>query len=194
MPHRSEWIAPEIFMGPIAQIFERFERHGGADYGGERVRQLEHALQCATLAEAEGAEASLITAALLHDIGHLLHDLGDSPAARGIDDRHELRGREWLARWFGEAVTEPVRLHVNAKRYLTATDPEYFETLSTGSVRSLELQGGPFSAELAAGFIGLPYAPEAVRLRRWDESAKVPGKATPDLAHFSRYLEASLRG
>jgi phosphonate degradation associated HDIG domain protein len=179
-------------MDPIEEIFGRFARHGGADYGGERVRQVEHALQCAALAEAEGAEAPLITAALLHDIGHLLHDLGDRPAARGIDDRHELRGREWLAQWFGEAVTEPVRLHVNAKRYLTATDPGYFATLSAGSVRSLELQGGPFSPELAVGFIGLPFAPEAVRLRRWDEAAKVPGKSSPDLDHFRRYVEASL--
>jgi phosphonate degradation associated HDIG domain protein len=181
-------------MSAIDLVFERFYRDGGNGYGGERVRQLEHALQCASLAEAEGAEAMLITAALLHDIGHLIHDLGDSPAARGIDDRHELLGREWLSRWFGEPVTEPVRLHVNAKRYLTATDPEYFAMLSAGSVRSLELQGGPFSADLAAGFIGLPYAVDAVRLRRWDEGAKVPGKATPDLEHFRPYIEASLTG
>jgi len=179
-------------MHPIERIFERFDRHGGDGYGDERVRQLEHALQCAALAEAEGAPATLISAALLHDIGHLIHDLGDGPAARGIDDRHELLGREWLSRWFGEAVTEPVRLHVNAKRYLTATDPGYFATLSPGSVRSLELQGGRFAPEMAAGFIGLPFAPEAVKLRRWDEGAKVPGKETPDLAHFRRYLEASL--
>jgi len=179
-------------MNPIDEVFERFDRHGGDVYGGERVRQLEHALQCAALAEDEGAPATLIAASLLHDIGHLIHDLGERPAARGIDDRHELLGRQWLARWFGEAVTEPVRLHVNAKRYLTATDPEYFATLSAASTRSLELQGGPFSPELAAGFIGLPFAREAVRLRRWDDEAKVPGKTTPDLAHFRRYLEASL--
>lgn len=179
-------------MSPIETIFERFAKHGGNDYGGERVRQLEHALQCATLAEEEGAAPALITAALLHDIGHLIHDLGDSPAARGIDDRHELLGREWLSRWFGETVTEPVRLHVNAKRYLTATDAGYFATLSAGSVRSLELQGGPFTAELASSFIALPHARDAVRLRRWDEGAKVPGKATPDLAHFAPYIEASL--
>jgi len=179
-------------MSPIEQIFRCFDRHGADDYGGERVRQLDHALQCAALAEATGAEATLITAALLHDIGHLIHDLGDTPAVRGIDDRHELLGREWLARWFGEAVTEPVRLHVNAKRYLTATDPGYFATLSAGSVRSLKLQGGAFSPELAAGFIALPFAQDAVRLRGWDEGAKVPGKPTPDLAHFRRYIEASL--
>jgi [1-hydroxy-2-(trimethylamino)ethyl]phosphonate dioxygenase len=179
-------------MNPIDLIFERFDRHGGNDYGGERVRQLEHALQCAALAEANGADAALIAASLLHDIGHLIHDLGDSPAARGIDDRHELLGREWLSRWFGEAVTEPVRLHVDAKRYLTATDAGYFATLSAGSVRSLELQGGPFTPQCAAGFIGLPFAEDAVRLRRWDEGAKVPGRATPDLMHFRRYLEANL--
>ena len=179
-------------MTPIERIFERFERHGGNDYGSERVRQLEHALQCATLAEADGAAPALITASLLHDIGHLIHDLGNEPAARGIDDLHEVLGQAWLARWFDADVTEPVRLHVPAKRYLTATDPSYFATLSAGSVRSLELQGGPFSHDAAAEFIGQPYAVEAVRLRRWDEGAKVPGKATPDLLHFRRYIEASL--
>ena len=179
-------------MTPIELIFERFEIHGNDEYGRDRVRQIEHALQCATLAEGEGASPALITAALLHDIGHLIHDLGDSPAARGIDDRHELLGRKWLSRWFGEPVTEPVRLHVNAKRYLTATDPGYFATLSPGSVRSLELQGGPFTAELASSFISLPHAEDAVRLRRWDEGAKIPGKLTPDLAHFRPYLEAGL--
>jgi phosphonate degradation associated HDIG domain protein len=179
-------------MSPIDRIYERFDRHGNDDYGSDRVRQLEHALQCAALAEAEDAAPALITAALLHDIGHLIHDLGAAPAARGIDDRHEERGRDWLTQWFGADVTEPVRLHVPAKRYLTATDPGYFATLSFGSVRSLDLQGGPFSVEGAAEFIGQPYAAAAVRLRRWDEGAKLPGKATPDLAHFRRYLEASL--
>jgi phosphonate degradation associated HDIG domain protein len=179
-------------MGPIERIFERFDRHGGNDYGGERVRQLEHALQCAALAETEGAGPALITAALLHDIGHLIHDLGIAPAARGIDDRHEVLGQQWLEQWFGPAVTEAVRLHVPAKQYLTGTDPGYFATLSAGSVRSLALQGGPFSAEAAAEFIAQPHAEEAVRLRRWDEAAKVAGKATPDLGHFRRYIEASL--
>ena len=176
---------------PIDRIFERFEIHGGRDYGSERVRQLEHALQCAALAEAEGASAALISAALLHDIGHLIHAVGQRPAERGIDDRHEVLGAEWLEQWFSAAVSEPVRLHVPAKRYLTETDRGYFATLSPASVRSLELQGGPFSAREAAEFIGLPHASEAVRLRRWDEAAKVPGKATPCLKHFGHYLEAS---
>jgi phosphonate degradation associated HDIG domain protein len=178
---------------PIDGIFELFERRGAAEYGGERVTQLEHALQCATLAEEEGAGAALISATLLHDIGHLLARRGDPPATRGADDRHELRAREWLSRLFGEEVTEPVRLHVNAKRYLTATDPGYFSMLSPTSVRSLELQGGPFSQALAAGFIALPGAAAAVRLRRWDEAGKIAGKAIPGLAHFRPYLIASLR-
>ena len=180
-------------MHPIDEVFELMESRGGANYGGEGVTQLVHALQCATLAEEAGGDAALISAALLHDIGHLVHDLGHAPATRGIDDRHELRGREWLGLRFGEGVTEPVRLHVDAKRYLTAIDPGYFATLSPGSVRSLELQGGPFPADLAADFIRLPHAPAAVRLRRWDEGAKVLGKSTPELDHFRPYLEASLR-
>jgi predicted HD phosphohydrolase len=94
-------------MNPIDEILELLDRRGGADYGGERVSQLEHALQCAMLAEEAGAEATLISAALLHDVGHLVHDLGRAPASRGIDDRHELRGREWLSSRFGEAVKNP---------------------------------------------------------------------------------------
>lgn len=178
-------------MNPIDDIFDLLERRGAADYGSERVTQLQHALQCALLAEEAGAAPALISAALLHDIGHLVHTLGTAPAARGIDDRHELYGREWLAGRFGEDVTEPVRLHVNAKRYLIATDRDYAATLSAASARSLELQGGAFSPELAAGFIALPFAADAVRLRRWDEAAKVPGKPTPRLEHFRCYLEAS---
>src|SRR5258708_11011176 len=150
-------------MNPVDEIVERLNRYGGADYGGERVTQLAHALPCAALAEEEGADATLISAALLHDIGHLVHDLGPTPAARGIDDRHETRGEEWLARWFGEAVTAPVRLHVDANRYLTATDPGYFAILSAGSGRSLEFQGGPFNAELAEWVVALPSADAALR-------------------------------
>ena len=179
-------------MNPVEEIVELLKGRGSADYGGEGVNQLEHALQCAALAEQAGADAALITAAVLHDIGHLVHDLCCEPAARGIDDRHELRGSEWLSSRFGTDVTEPVRLHVAAKRYLTATDTDYFATLSPGSVRSLALQGGPFTAELAAGFFGLPHARAALQLRRWDEGAKIRGKPTPGLEHFRPYLETSL--
>lgn len=178
---------------PVDRICAILNERGGADYGDEHVTQLAHALQCAQLAEAGRASPALITAALLHDIGHLVHDLGPGAAQRGIDDRHEARGRDWLGQYFGEDVTGPVRLHVEAKRYLTAIDPEYLALLSAGSVRSLALQGGPFPPDLAAEFIALPHAAAAVTLRRWDEGAKVPGKTTPGLDHFRRYMAASLR-
>jgi [1-hydroxy-2-(trimethylamino)ethyl]phosphonate dioxygenase len=183
----------EPVMQPIDEVLDRLRRGGSAEYGSDRVSQLEHALQCATLAEEAGAAPALIIAALLHDIGHLVHDLGRDVARRSIDDRHEVRGRDWLGKWFAEDVTGPVRLHVDAKRYLCAVDPAYFATLSPCSVRSLALQGGPFPLPLAQGFIGLPHAPATVQLRRWDEGAKIPGRATPDLDHFRPYIEASLR-
>lgn len=179
-------------MTGVDEIFALFDGASGRQYGGECVTQLAHALQCAAAAEREGAAAALIVAALLHDVGHLVHDLGPRPAARGIDDRHEEGGALWLRRWFGAEVSEPVRLHVAAKRYLCAVEPGYFATLSTASVRSLELQGGRFDAAGAAAFIAEPHAEEAVRLRRWDEAAKEPDLATPDLAHFRPYIEACL--
>ena len=106
-------------------------------YGGEPVSQLEHALQCAYLAQAEGAPDTLITASLLHDLGHLIHDLGDDPAAQGIDDKHEVRALHTLRRVFGDAVLEPIRLHVDAKRYLCAVDERYHDGLSAASKLSL---------------------------------------------------------
>jgi [1-hydroxy-2-(trimethylamino)ethyl]phosphonate dioxygenase len=176
----------------IEQLLNLMATQGGRQYGGEAVSQREHALQAAFLAETEGAPASLVAAALLHDIGHMLHKEGDDAAARGVDDRHEALGGKQLRRLFGPAVSEPVRLHVDAKRYLCTSDAGYFATLSPASVRSLALQGGPFSAAEAADFIARPYAADAVRVRRWDEAAKVAGRATPPLAHFRRHIEAAL--
>lgn len=170
-----------------ATLADLFERRGGAGYSLEPVTQAEHALQSALLGEAEGAPASLVTAAFLHDIGHMLSADGEAAAfKRGIDGLHEKIGGKWLARWFGPEVTEPIALHVDAKRYLCATEPGYFERLSPVSVRSLELQGGPFTPAEADEFIARPFATEAVRLRRWDERAKVEGLATPTV---DRYLD-----
>jgi phosphonate degradation associated HDIG domain protein len=177
---------------PVAAALTLLAERGAARYGGEQVSQLEHALQCAALAEADGAAPELVAAALLHDVGHLLHRHGDDAAQRGVDDRHEQIGAGWLARGFVPAVAEPVRLHVPAKRYLCATDPAYFGALSAGSVRSLALQGGPLTPGEAVAFLAAPHAAEAVRLRRWDEAAKVPGAATPPLAQFRSLLARCL--
>jgi phosphonate degradation associated HDIG domain protein len=177
----------------VDRLIELLRIRGARQYGGERVSQCEHALQSALLATRENVPAALIAAALLHDIGHLLHEEGEQPALRGIDDRHETLGADYLLPVFGAAVAEPVRLHVAAKRYLCTTDPLYFARLSPGSVRSLSLQGGPFTAEQAAEFQTLPCAADAVRVRRWDEAAKVPGLPTPDLEHYGATLQSVLK-
>jgi predicted HD phosphohydrolase len=150
-------------------------------------------LQCALLAVKEEAPASLVAAALLHDIGHVLYEEDEQPALRGVDDRHEEIGAGHLLPAFGPAVAEPVRLHVPAKRYLCATDPGYFGCLSPGSVRSLALQGGPFTPGEATEFQALPFAGDAIRIRRWDEAAKVPGLETPPLEHYRATLLVALR-
>jgi len=177
----------------IEEVTELFLGGGGRQYGGEAVTQLAHALQCAASAEAEHASPALITAALLHDIGHLTHKFGAKPAVRGIDDMHEQGGADFLASRFEPAVSEAVRLHVDAKRYLCAVEPGYFASLSPASVRSLELQGGVFSPAEAQEFIRRPFAEDAVRLRRWDEQAKVKGLKTPDFAHFESYMAKCLK-
>ncbi len=161
-------------------------------YGLSNLNQRAHALQAALLAEQSGGSAALITASLLHDIGHMVHDLGDNPAAQGVDDRHEELGHAYLARFFGPEVSEPVRLHVAAKRYLCATEADYFASLSKDSVLSLSLQGGPMSAEEVAAFRALPYAEDAVRLRRFDEGAKVKDLQTPPTEHFLPFIETCL--
>jgi phosphonate degradation associated HDIG domain protein len=157
-------------------------------YGLSAINQRQHALQSAWLAEQFECPQSLIVASLLHDIGHLVHDLGDSPAAAGIDDRHEQLGYEFLCAWFGPEVTEPVRLHVAAKRYLCATEADYFAKLSNDSVLSLSLQGGPMSPAEVATFSALPGSVAAVRLRRFDEQAKVKGLVTPPVDHFMPHV------
>jgi phosphonate degradation associated HDIG domain protein len=176
-------------MGPVDEIFELFERHGQEAYLGEAVSQQEHALQAAHLAEQEGAPDALIVAALLHDVGHLLHGLPEDVAMRGIDGRHEAVGEAWLARRFGPEVTEPVRLHVAAKRYLCAVDPTYRRRLSPASVQSLTLQGAPMSDAEVHAFEEHPYPRAAVRLRGWDDEAKVPGLEVPGLEHYRARLD-----
>jgi phosphonate degradation associated HDIG domain protein len=174
----------------VAGLAALLEGKGQRRYGLSGVNQLQHALQAAWLAERAGCAPSLVAASLLHDIGHMVHGLGDDPAADGVDDRHESLGHAYLTRFFGPGVTEPVRLHVAAKRYLCATEADYFDRLAPDSVRSLALQGGPMSAEEVAAFRALPYSQDAVRLRRFDEGAKVTALETPPVAQFARYLRA----
>lgn len=176
----------------LHMIVELLAEKGTDQYGLADVRQIQHALQAAWLAEREGQPANLITAALLHDIGHMVHDLGENPAAAGIDDRHEAVGEQWLATMFGPEVTEPVRLHVAAKRYLCAAEPDYFSRLTPDSVLSLRLQGGPMDAAEMRDFASSPHAQAAIQLRRYDEGAKVKNLETPPVAHFLPYVGACL--
>lgn len=177
----------------VESITQLFQSAGQAAYFGEAVSQIEHALQTAYLAESAGATEELILAALLHDVGHLLHDLPEDFSERGIDDGHENSGAAWLERTFGPLVAAPVRLHVAAKRYLCAVDPIYLTQLSPTSQQSLRLQGGPFTEAEARQFETQPHAREAIALRRWDDEAKVPGLPVPDWSHYRPRLEAVLQ-
>jgi len=171
-------------MTAIDAIAGLFAGPGARDYLGEAVTIGEHMRQAGALAEAAGAPAPLVAAALLHDIGHLLSE---------SDARHGSGGARWLSQWFGPAVTEPVRLHVEAKRYLCATEAGYSGLLSPESVRTLTRQGGPMTPEQAAAFEGQPHARDAVAVRRWDDEAKDPAVTPPDFAHFAPLLTALLR-
>ncbi len=177
-------------MDPVDHLMKIFATAGAQRYGGEQVSQLEHALQCAVWAQAADADDGLVAAALLHDVGHLVHRDPEEAMAEAVDDLHENRGADLLAAWFPPEVTEPVRLHVAAKRYLCFAEPTYFDRLSEGSKRSLELQGGGFTEREAAAFIAQPFAEAAVRLRRWDEAAKDPDARTPDLESYHLLLES----
>ncbi len=177
----------------LADIRRLLEHRASGRYGLTLINQQQHALQGAWLAEREGKGDAMIVAALLHDIGHMVHDLGDSPADAGIDDRHEELGHAWLQAHFGPEVTEPVRLHVAAKRYLCAVEADYFAKLSPDSVKSLALQGGPMSPAEVVAFEALPQHSEAVQLRRYDEQAKVKGLETPPVAHFMPAVARCLR-
>jgi phosphonate degradation associated HDIG domain protein len=168
----------------LGDIEKLFRDHGHIEYSGEGVTQLQHALQTARLAEGEKAGDLLVTAALLHDLGHILNVQGETPTARGIDDQHQYYAIPFLRPLFPPAVIEPIRLHVDAKRALCAMEPEYYEALSDDSKRSLTLQGGIFAKGEANAFMAKPHAADAVRVRRWDDAAKLPGLATPPLFHY----------
>lgn len=165
-------------------IAHLFARHGASQYSGEPVTQLEHALQTAYLAEQSEASDALVTACLLHDLGHLLNQQGETPSLRGIDDTHQYFALPFLRGLLPDAVLDAIRLHVDAKRYLCRANDGYYAKLSDDSKRSLELQGGVFDAAQAAAFLAQPGAHDAVMLRQWDDLAKQADWKTPSLAHF----------
>ncbi|HVE54058.1 MAG TPA: phosphohydrolase [Ramlibacter sp.] len=171
----------------IEQIVRLYRTEGAARYGMEAVSQEQHALQCASLAEEACAPPELVAACLLHDLGHLLYASDGGPASR--DELHEYRALPFLRGEYPEAVLQPIRLHVAAKRFLCAIDAEYLEGLSPASVRSLGFQGGPFSGAEVDRFLAEPHAMNAVALRRWDDMAKSPTRATRGWEHYARVLE-----
>jgi phosphonate degradation associated HDIG domain protein len=177
-------------MAVADEVMAIFAAKGESAYYGEDVSQLEHALQAAQCALRDRAGDALVVGALVHDIGHLVADAPEDVADHGVDTRHEEVGLQWLAARFGRNVYEPAHLHVEAKRYLCATDPEYFGKLSAASVQSLALQGGPMTAAEVAQFEANEFYREAVELRRWDDEAKVPGLATKGLGEYREMLNA----
>ncbi|MCW5747272.1 MAG: HD domain-containing protein [Alphaproteobacteria bacterium] len=171
-------------MMTVDDLFVLLGGAGSRQYGGEAVSQLAHALQAATLAVEAGEPATVVIAALFHDVGHLVGEGDQGQADRGIDERHEEAGAEVLRPLFGDDVAETVRLHVAAKRWLCFAEGGYWDSLSRASKVSLGVQGGPFDAAQAAAFRDLPQADAAIRLRRYDDLAKVRGKGTPGLDEF----------
>lgn len=172
----------------IPQIVKLYRTEGTARYGMEAINQEQHAFQCAQLAEEARAKPSLVAAALLHDLGHLLHDV--SAAAPARDELHEYRALPFLRGEYPDAVLQPIRLHVAAKRFLCAMDPTYWDTLSPASKHSLALQGGPFQRDQIEKFLAEPHAMDAVALRQWDDLAKDPERVTPGWDHYQRVLES----
>ena len=172
------------------EILALFQKRGSDAYFGEGVSMTEHALQAAYFAQAGDAPPALIVAALLHDVGHLIEDVPSDIADWTMDAHHEEIGSRWLARRFRPEVSEPVRLHVPAKRYLLATDARYFAKLSPASVITLQLQGGPMEPHEVAKFETEPFHREAVRVRQWDDQGKVVGLKTPGLGDYRALIDS----
>jgi phosphonate degradation associated HDIG domain protein len=177
----------------VDEVVALYDRWGHEHYD-EAVSQLDHALQTAALARRDDAVDELVVAALLHDVGHLLEMAGGVLSPEGRDLRHEAEGARYLAALFPPSVTQPIALHVRAKRYRCAVDPTYADALSDGSRASLALQGGPLTGPEVGAFARLPGADTAVRLRGWDDAGKVDGLVTPTLEHHVALLRAVARG
>jgi phosphonate degradation associated HDIG domain protein len=177
----------------IEKIENLFLKAGDSEYGGEAVTQGEHALQAAFLAKSEGYDVHLIVACLLHDVGHMLHALPDDAPEQGIDDLHEEIGFRFLEKYFIDAVAEPVRMHVAAKRYLCTKEPEYLGQLSEPSLISLALQGGPMTGEECQEFESNPFYRETIKLRRIDDLAKIPNLKVDPISSYREILKISTK-
>ena len=177
----------------VNTLFKYMEKRGQSRYD-EVVTQLEHALQCAALAREKNASPTLITGALLHDIGHIILDEHNAREAfLNTDLNHEEVGARYMEPFFPESVTIPIRLHVPAKRYLCTTDPSYYDGLSEASKRSLKLQGGTMSDEERKAFEQIPCFEDGLILRRWDDLAKVKGLDTPRLEVYREIVQQCLQ-
>ena len=179
-------LSPQTIVGFLGDIFER---RGGEEYLGEPVTMAQHMLQGATLAERAGAPEVVIVAALLHDIGHFTSEFGTYHPDDGEDRHHEDAGAEVLAPFFPTLVTDCVRYHVAAKRYLCATKPDYFNRLSAASVHTLGLQGGPMNASEVAEFQRNPNLEQIIQVRYLDEAGKHADMETPPFAHFAPMVQ-----
>ena len=175
-------------------ILELFAQQGANEYMGEAVTMSQHMEQTAACAVADAAPDSLVIAALLHDIGHFIGEHPIDALEKGIDNDHETIGADYLRNHFADSISEPVRLHVAAKRYLCATDPDYFARLSPASVNSLEVQGGPMNAAEVAAFEANPHHRDAVRLRCYDDDGKVTGLTINPVTHYRATLESLVSG
>lgn len=170
-------------------IGDIFARRGAESYLGERVTMSQHMLQAAQLAEEAGASERTIVAALLHDIGHYTNEFPDDALAQGTDNLHEEAGARVLAPFFPDEVTDPIRHHVAAKRYLCATDPAYFDKLSPASVHTLNLQGGPMDADEVRRFAAEPNLGAILQVRIWDDAGKDPARHTLGFDHYAPMIQ-----
>jgi len=172
------------------EIMNYYRQHGGEEYAGEKVTQLEHMVQAAQLAEEQGFDEEVILAAFLHDIGHICEDgHGDNEMdGFGIKDHEQIGAEYLLQKGFSKKISRLVESHVEAKRYLTYKDPVYYNQLSDASKKTLEYQGGPMDKEEAEAFEKYPLFDLIIRMRKWDEQAKIEHKPLPDLNHYKQMI------
>ncbi len=171
-------------------ILDLFERRGAEEYMGEKVSLSQHMEQSAACASADGAPDALVVAALLHDVGHFVSDFPIDALENGIDNLHETAGADFLCAYFPLSVTEPIRNHVAAKKYLCSVDQDYIKCLSPASVNTLNVQGGPMTKTEVEDFEANPFHLQAVKARRYDDSGKVAGLQIKPIASYRPLMQS----